>query len=62
MLNLLHYLPVFAGQSLPFVSPSSDMNIIFQYAPQDTAKLIELQGGVEKFVSRLNFLFDQVRF
>ncbi|KAF8876853.1 glycoside hydrolase family 92 protein [Infundibulicybe gibba] len=30
-----------------------------QYAPQDTAGLIELQGGVDKFVSRLNFIFDQ---
>ncbi|KAF9461880.1 glycoside hydrolase family 92 protein [Collybia nuda] len=33
-----------------------------QYVPQDTAKLIELQGGVEKFVSRLDFLFDQSYF
>ncbi|KAL1948229.1 hypothetical protein VTO73DRAFT_12304 [Trametes versicolor] len=30
-----------------------------QYAPHDTAKLITLQGGKEKFVSRLNFIFDQ---
>jgi putative alpha-1,2-mannosidase len=27
--------------------------------PQDTAKLVELQGGPEKFVSRLNFIFEQ---
>ncbi|KAF9483277.1 glycoside hydrolase family 92 protein [Pholiota conissans] len=30
-----------------------------QYVPQDTAKLIELQGGVESFITRLNFIFDQ---
>ncbi|KAI0649690.1 glycoside hydrolase family 92 protein [Trametes meyenii] len=30
-----------------------------QYAPHDTAKLIELQGGKEKFISRLNFIFDE---
>ncbi|KAG5351194.1 hypothetical protein C0989_007573 [Termitomyces sp. Mn162] len=30
-----------------------------QYAPQDTAKLIELQGGLDKFISRLDFIFDQ---
>ena len=29
-----------------------------QYVPQDTAKLIELQGGDEKFIDRLNFIFD----
>ncbi|KNZ74745.1 hypothetical protein J132_06286 [Termitomyces sp. J132] len=29
------------------------------YAPQDTAKLIELQGGLDKFISRLDFIFDQ---
>ncbi|KAF9531262.1 glycoside hydrolase family 92 protein [Crepidotus variabilis] len=29
------------------------------YAPQDTAKLIELQGGVDSFVSRLDFLFSE---
>jgi predicted alpha-1,2-mannosidase len=29
-----------------------------QYAPHDTARLIELQGGVEKFVDRLDFIFD----
>ncbi|KAF5320469.1 hypothetical protein D9611_010776 [Ephemerocybe angulata] len=28
-----------------------------QYVPQDTAKLIELQGGVEAFVKRLDFIF-----
>ncbi|KAG6916146.1 hypothetical protein DXG01_008297 [Tephrocybe rancida] len=30
-----------------------------QYAPHDTARLMELQGGLEKFVSRLDFIFDQ---
>ncbi|KXN83541.1 hypothetical protein AN958_01250 [Leucoagaricus sp. SymC.cos] len=30
-----------------------------QYVPQDTAKLIELQGGVDSFVNRLNFVFEQ---
>ncbi|KAL4242836.1 Peptide-N(4)-(N-acetyl-beta-glucosaminyl)asparagine amidase [Abortiporus biennis] len=29
------------------------------YVPQDTAKLIELQGGANKFIERLNFIFDQ---
>ncbi|GLB36560.1 putative glycoside hydrolase family 92 protein [Lyophyllum shimeji] len=30
-----------------------------QYVPHDTAKLMELQGGLEKFVSRLDFIFGQ---
>ncbi|TDL23291.1 glycoside hydrolase family 92 protein [Rickenella mellea] len=29
-----------------------------QYVPHDTAKLIELQGGVEPFIRRLDFIFD----
>lgn len=33
---------------------------ILQYVPQDTAKLVELQGGAEKFISRLNFIFEDV--
>ncbi|KAJ3558216.1 hypothetical protein NM688_g1058 [Phlebia brevispora] len=33
-----------------------------QFVPQDTAKLIELQGGTEAFVSRLNFIFNQSYF
>lgn len=37
-------------------------NVLPQYVPQDTAKLIELQGGNEKFISRLDFIFNQVRF
>ncbi|TFK31528.1 glycoside hydrolase family 92 protein [Crucibulum laeve] len=32
------------------------------YVPQDNAKLIQLQGGVDKFVERLNFIFDQEYF
>ncbi|KAH9835013.1 glycoside hydrolase family 92 protein [Rhodofomes roseus] len=28
------------------------------YVPQDGAKLVELQGGVDAFISRLNFLID----
>lgn len=30
-----------------------------QYVPQDTAKLILLQGGNESFINRLNLIFDQ---
>lgn len=30
--------------------------------PQDTAALIKLQGGNQKFIDRLNFIFDQVSF
>ncbi|KAI0708317.1 glycoside hydrolase family 92 protein [Earliella scabrosa] len=30
-----------------------------QFVPQDTAKLIELQGGTEKFISRLDYIFEQ---
>jgi len=30
-----------------------------QYVPQDNARLIELQGGPDKFVSRLDFIFNQ---
>ncbi|KAL1746800.1 glycosyl hydrolase family 92-domain-containing protein [Schizophyllum fasciatum] len=30
-----------------------------QYVPQDTAKLIDLQGGVDAFVNRLDFMFDE---
>ncbi|KAI0081607.1 glycoside hydrolase family 92 protein [Panus rudis PR-1116 ss-1] len=29
------------------------------YVPHDTAKLIELQGGNDKFIHRLNFIFDE---
>ncbi|KIY66915.1 glycoside hydrolase family 92 protein [Cylindrobasidium torrendii FP15055 ss-10] len=29
-----------------------------QYVPHDTAKLIELQGGVDSFVERLDFMFE----
>ena len=32
-----------------------------QYVPHDTAKLIELQGGAEPFVERLDFIFKEVR-
>ena len=31
-----------------------------QFAPHDTAKLIELQGGNEAFIHRLDFIFDKV--
>ncbi|PIL28602.1 hypothetical protein GSI_08644 [Ganoderma sinense ZZ0214-1] len=30
-----------------------------QYVPHDTAKLIELQGGNDQFIKRLDFIFDQ---
>ncbi|CAL1712506.1 unnamed protein product [Somion occarium] len=30
-----------------------------QYVPQDTAKLILLQGGNQKFIDRLNFIFEE---
>lgn len=30
-----------------------------QYVPHDTAKLIQLQGGVDKFIKRLDFLFAE---
>ncbi|KAI0767764.1 glycoside hydrolase family 92 protein [Fomes fomentarius] len=30
-----------------------------QYVPHDTAKLIELQGGDEKFIERLDFMFEE---
>ncbi|TBU25783.1 glycoside hydrolase family 92 protein [Dichomitus squalens] len=30
-----------------------------QYVPHDTAKLIELQGGNQKFIDRLNFIFEE---
>ncbi|PFH46413.1 glycoside hydrolase family 92 protein [Amanita thiersii Skay4041] len=36
--------------------------IYSQYVPQDTAKLIELQGGNDKFVRRLDFIFAQEYF
>ncbi|KAF8624708.1 hypothetical protein AX17_007039 [Amanita inopinata Kibby_2008] len=29
-----------------------------QYVPQDNAKLIELQGGPDKFISRLDYIFE----
>ena len=31
-----------------------------QFAPHDTAKLVELQGGNEAFIHRLDFIFDNV--
>ncbi|EIN11122.1 glycoside hydrolase family 92 protein [Punctularia strigosozonata HHB-11173 SS5] len=33
-----------------------------QFVPQDTAKLIELQGGPDDFISRLDFIFNQSYF
>ncbi|KAF5372700.1 hypothetical protein D9615_009853 [Tricholomella constricta] len=33
--------------------------IYSQYVPHDNAKLMELQGGLDKFVSRLDFIFEQ---
>ncbi|KAH9474533.1 putative secreted glycosidase [Psilocybe cubensis] len=36
--------------------------IYSQYVPQDTAKLIQLQGGVESFITRLDFIFNQSYF
>jgi len=36
--------------------------IYSQYVPQDTAKLIELQGGNESFIHRLDFIFEQEYF
>ncbi|KAF5364126.1 hypothetical protein D9756_000963 [Leucocoprinus leucothites] len=30
-----------------------------QYVPQDTAKLIELQGGNKSFIERLDFIFEE---
>ncbi|TFK55634.1 glycoside hydrolase family 92 protein [Heliocybe sulcata] len=29
------------------------------YVPHDTARLIEMQGGLENFINRLNFIIDQ---
>ncbi|KAF9044979.1 glycoside hydrolase family 92 protein [Panaeolus papilionaceus] len=36
--------------------------IYSQYAPHDTAKLIQLQGGVDSFIQRLDFIFAQAYF
>ncbi|KAJ2924654.1 hypothetical protein H1R20_g12427, partial [Candolleomyces eurysporus] len=33
-----------------------------QYVPQDTAKLIELQGGAEAFINRLDWIFENLYF
>ena len=44
------------AQLISFVIP-----VLTQYVPQDNAKLIELQGGADKFIARLDFIFDQVR-
>ena len=34
--------------------------VLSQFAPQDTAKLVELQGGPDKFIARLDYIFDNV--
>jgi hypothetical protein len=49
----------YVGFLFPFVGDIKLIHVL-QYVPQDTAKLIELQGGTEKFLSRLDFVFDQV--
>ncbi|KAF4613241.1 hypothetical protein D9613_010771 [Agrocybe pediades] len=36
--------------------------IYSQYFPQDTQKLIELQGGIQSFITRLDFIFNQSYF
>ncbi|KAF9259619.1 glycoside hydrolase family 92 protein [Marasmius fiardii PR-910] len=33
--------------------------IYSQYVPHDTARLLELQGGVQSFIDRLDFIFEQ---
>ncbi|KAI0634493.1 glycoside hydrolase family 92 protein [Trametes polyzona] len=37
----------------------SSPTVYSQFVPQDTAKLIELQGGPDKFVARLDYIFDK---
>ncbi|THH06986.1 hypothetical protein EW145_g3696 [Phellinidium pouzarii] len=32
------------------------------FVPHDTARLLDLQGGSSSFISRLNFIFDEVRY
>ncbi|KAI3611728.1 glycoside hydrolase family 92 protein [Moniliophthora roreri] len=44
-------------ESSPIVGQNEELTLIVQYVPQDTAKLIELQGGPEKFVERLDWIF-----
>ncbi|GBE89826.1 Uncharacterized secreted [Sparassis crispa] len=37
-----------------------DSPIVYsQFVPQDMARLVELQGGRENFIDRLNFIFDE---
>ena len=31
-----------------------------QFVPHDTAALVELQGGADKFIERLDFIIDEV--
>ncbi|EPS96935.1 hypothetical protein FOMPIDRAFT_62080 [Fomitopsis schrenkii] len=40
-------------------SPIVRYRSILQFVPHDTAKLIELQGGAEAFINRLNFVIDE---
>ena len=41
-------------------SRATDVVLLLKFVPQDTAKLIELQGGTDKFISRLDYIFEQV--
>ncbi|KAG7094587.1 hypothetical protein E1B28_005412 [Marasmius oreades] len=36
--------------------------IYSQYVPQDTARLLDLQGGAQSFINRLDFIFEQEYF
>ncbi|EPQ50744.1 hypothetical protein GLOTRDRAFT_81814 [Gloeophyllum trabeum ATCC 11539] len=40
-------------------SPLVVSPVFRDYVPHDTARLIELQGGVQNFIDRLNFLIDE---
>ncbi|TCD69013.1 hypothetical protein EIP91_009076 [Steccherinum ochraceum] len=53
-------------QSTCFLDPTntdgfyeSSPFVYSQYVPQDTAALIELQGGAQKFIDRLDYIMDQ---
>lgn len=60
ILRELSYRGMHYGPSNCSLHRDSSFEQYSQYVPHDTAKLIELQGGDEKFIERLDFMFEEV--
>jgi putative alpha-1,2-mannosidase len=47
--------------TIPHFKYNHSLHLTFiQFVPQDNARLIELQGGADDFIERLDFIIDNV--